>query len=103
MTDEGAIRLKWEYKAEFQTWEVKVPAKDWRGVGHYHIFMQARPGYCDRGRWVANVDGIGISGLDDQEGFPRYYFSLEYAKAEMEAWVNMRDVCLANKNDGRTA
>lgn len=42
--------------------------------------------YCDRGRWVVNTD----LPLDNAEGFPRYYFSLEVAKSEMAEWVNVR-------------
>lgn len=91
------IPVDWQYVTDYGTWESMVPARDYRGDGHYHIFMQARPGYCDRGRWVVNVNGDGVAPLDDQEGFPRYYFDLEVAKKEMEAWVNMRETCKAAK------
>lgn len=87
------IRIDWEFKTEWLTWEARVPATDSFGSGHYHIWMEPRPRYCDRGRWKVCVDSHGVVGLDGQEGFPRYYFDLDRAKVEMEEWVNAREAC----------
>ena len=61
------------------------------------IWMQARPHYCDRGNWLAHVEvnveyeGAALRlGLDIQDGWPRYYFDLDRAKAEIEAWLTKR-------------
>jgi len=52
------------------------------------VWIQARPPYCDRGHWVAHVDGI--RSIDDADSFPRYYMSLERAKEEMQEWLVWR-------------
>jgi hypothetical protein len=60
------------------------------------IWMQARPPYCDRGRWLAHVelqttpDAHKHVHLDSADGWPRYYFDLARAKAEIEAWLLKR-------------
>lgn len=50
------------------------------------IWIETRPGYCDRGRYHAMTDAP----LDNQEGWPRYYFDLETAKREVIEWVKVR-------------
>ncbi len=57
-------------------------------VGPIHVSIQKRPPYCDRGHWIARVDGI--PSLDGADGFPRYFMNLERAKAEMTEWVAWR-------------
>jgi len=52
----------------------------------FKVWLERRPGHCDRGRYVASTDAP----LDPQEGWPRYYFDLEVAKREIEAWVAVR-------------
>lgn len=58
------------------------------------IYLEQRPAYCDRGNWLAKLDAIGGTELaielDDQDGWPRYYFDLERAKLEIEAWLVKR-------------
>lgn len=49
----------------------------------WSITIEPRPAYCDRGRFIVRTDAP----LDNQEGFPRYYFDLEIAKQEMASWV----------------
>lgn len=51
------------------------------------LWIEPRPAHCDRGRWKLSCDAP----IDYQEGFPRYYFSLNVAKAEALAWVNVRE------------
>jgi hypothetical protein len=56
------------------------------------ITIERRPPHCDRGRYVAKcvynpADGLV---LDWAEGWPRYYFDLDRAKAEIAAWVERR-------------
>ncbi len=56
------------------------------------ITIEPRPSYCDRGNFIAKIDARGELALDfdHQDGWPRYYFDLERAKAECEAWVRKR-------------
>jgi hypothetical protein len=97
------IELQWQEKPEWMVsgkvgWLTTVPAKDdfltGGKMGSYEIIIEPRPPYCDRGEYLVKVFSDGIDVLDCQEGFPRYFFSLEAAKSEMEAWVNKRQTCL---------
>lgn len=62
------------------------------------IYLEPRPAYCDRGRWKALVEPddtpqgrqLALS-LDYADMFPRYYFDLDRAKLELEAWVRARE------------
>jgi hypothetical protein len=69
----------------------------WRIAGlDCDVWMSPRPPYCDRGRWLAHVelrpdgDWRRLS-LDSSDGFPRYYFDLDRAKLEIEAWLRVRN------------
>jgi len=53
---------------------------------NWNLWIETRPVYCDRGRYLAKTDAP----LDAQEGFPRYYFDLEIAKRELQAWIDAR-------------
>lgn len=52
------------------------------------VFIQQRPPYCDRGHWIANVDGIPW--IDGADAFPRYFMDLNRAKIEMKEWLDWR-------------
>lgn len=58
------------------------------------IQLCPRPAYCDRGRWQAYMCCRGFptnpNPFDDADGFPRYYFDLDRAKAEIEDLLNFR-------------
>jgi hypothetical protein len=54
-----------------------------------HITIEPRPHYCDRGRWIAKISAPDLW-LDEADGWPRYYFDLERAKLELEAFMKMR-------------
>jgi hypothetical protein len=59
------------------------------------IWLEPRPHYCDRGRYIAKVvsiwGGLALPGaMDWADGWPRYYFDLERAKAEIIAWLECR-------------
>lgn len=56
------------------------------------ITIERRPPYCDRGSFLAKVFVTSPTELfvDEQDGWPRYYFDLERAKAECEAWLTKR-------------
>jgi hypothetical protein len=56
------------------------------------ITLEKRPPYCDRGRFIAKLFPSGMLELsiDYQDSWPRYYFDLERAKAEIEAWLEVR-------------
>lgn len=83
-------KLEWKLEPQYKTWEAEVPAKDGCGEGKYKFSLIPRPHYCDRGRWLLIVSWEGIFGLDDQEGFPRYFFSLQRAQEEVQDWVDFR-------------
>ncbi len=56
------------------------------------IHIAPRPPYCDRGNFVATISTSGelALGFDGQDGWPRYYFGLDRAKREIEAWLTKR-------------
>lgn len=58
------------------------------------ITLEPRQPYCDRGNWLAKIQcALGSKlarDMDGQEGWPRYYFDLERAKLECEAWLKKR-------------
>jgi hypothetical protein len=66
------------------------------------IWLEARPGWCDRGRVRATVDCWGKLGasFDHQDGWPRYYFNVVFAKLEIEAWIRFRERSLRNTTFG---
>lgn len=56
------------------------------------IYLTPRQPYCDRGNWLALLEPRGklARDLDGADGWPRYYFDLERAKLEIEAWLEKR-------------
>lgn len=57
------------------------------------VTIETRPCCCDRGNWIAKVHPINYRmnlELDWQDGWPRYYFDLDRAKLECEAWLKKR-------------
>ena len=58
------------------------------------IDIYPRNSYCDRGRWECHVIDQGFptnpNPVDHADMFPRFFFSLERAKAEMEDWMDAR-------------
>lgn len=67
----------------------------WRVITRECIIdLAPRPHYCDRGSWLAYADCKGYpvnkNPIDNQDGFPRYYFDLERAKLEIEAFLSKR-------------
>lgn len=64
---------------------------------HGQITIEERPEHCNRGRWLAKMHQKGRLNnpwFDDgtgSGGWPRYYFDLDRAKAELEAWVEFRE------------
>jgi len=82
------MTLNWKQDSEF-TGCIEIEGLDCL------IVLQPRPRYCDRGNWVATIDvkpgGNGIRlNLDYADMWPRYYFDLDRAKAEIEAWLVKR-------------
>jgi len=87
--------------AEFELGEW-AELTSWGYPGHFlilghecSIWLEKRPSYCDRGRYIAKLDASGIlaRGMDYADGWRpgRYYFNLDRAKAEVEAWLHARD------------
>lgn len=56
------------------------------------VVIEQRPGHCDRGRWIAKLFPAGMLALsiDEQDMWPRYYFKLDNAFEEVEAWMKRR-------------
>ncbi len=84
----------WTWNDVDRTWEIH--GRDcW-------VWMDARPAYCDRGRWLARLELTASAFpdlyIDAADGWPRYYFDLDRAKAEIEAWlVNRKQVLEAER------
>lgn len=62
---------------------------------HCVITIEPRPSYCDRGNYIAKIfakPGIGPDKfyLDEADMWPRYYFDIDRAKLEVEAWLKKR-------------
>lgn len=59
------------------------------------VDITPRPPYCDRGKWECHIMDAGFptnpKPVDFADRFPRLFFSLERAKAEMEDWLNVRE------------
>jgi hypothetical protein len=59
------------------------------------IHITPRSPLCDRGRWECHVLDAGHptnpNPVDFADMFPRLFFSLERAKAEMEDWMDARN------------
>lgn len=56
------------------------------------ITLEPRMGYCDRGNFIAKLfprEKLALE-IDDQDGWPRYYFDEDRAKLEIEAWLKKR-------------
>jgi hypothetical protein len=67
------------------------------------IWMQPRPGWCDRGRWLATIDAWGRLGatLDGADGWPRYYMKTARAKDECLEWLRTREMSLVDAGNSR--
>lgn len=80
--------------------ELGVPAQwyDERGQGvkidlpQALITIEPRLPYCDRGRWIAKTFPRGRFGrdFDEQDGWPRYYYTIEACAIEVEEWIACR-------------
>jgi hypothetical protein len=55
-----------------------------------YMTIEPRPGYCDRGNYVAKITP-GPLQIDDADLWPRYYFSLSCAMAECQAFLLKRE------------
>lgn len=69
------------------------PGHHWILGQECSVWLEPRPYYCDRGRYVATLQYWGrlILEIDGADAWPRYYFDLERAKAEVEAWIRFRE------------
>lgn len=62
-----------------------------RREGVMLAYLDPRPPYCDRGRWKAGVEVVGLW-QSENDPWPRYYFDLERGKAEVEAYLAAKKV-----------
>lgn len=56
--------------------------------GRVLAWISERPLYCDRGHYLMLVEAP--CGIDNQDGFPRYYMRLKTAKQETEDFLRWR-------------
>jgi hypothetical protein len=56
-----------------------------RRNGEMLAWIQRRPSYCDRGRYHAGLE-VNVW-RSEADPWPRYYFDLARAKAEVEAYL----------------
>jgi hypothetical protein len=56
------------------------------------VTVEERPSYCDRGNYIAKLHPRGRFALeiDSADGWPRYYFDLDRAIAEINDWLVRR-------------
>lgn len=57
------------------------------------VTVEPRSDYCNRGNFLAKLflSGKLYDEIDEADGWPRYYFDLERAKLEVEAWLKKRE------------
>lgn len=75
-------------KSEWTTWNESIAIWGKECV----IWFAPRPHYCDRGNWLVHIEAAGTLArdLDAPDLWPRYYFDLDRAKLEVEAWLKKR-------------
>jgi len=56
--------------------------------GELLAWVEKRHSYCDRGHWKGNIEIA--CGLNDQDGWPNYYMSLDRAQKEISAFLKWR-------------
>ncbi len=56
---------------------------------NFHIWMNKRPGYCDRGRYGFHAEGRNgkVGEIDSADMFPRYFFSMQNAFNEINEFI----------------
>jgi hypothetical protein len=61
-------------------------------VAQAQITIEPRPHYCDRGNFIVKVFPRGdlALSLDEQDGFPRYYFGVQACADEVREWIRVR-------------
>lgn len=95
------------------TWKYEPVDEHDRSAGMYWIIngkeceitIEKRPHYCDRGNWIAKIHAIGSFhySIDHQDGWPRYYFELDRAKLECEAWLHKRGQWIDDESNSQKA
>lgn len=83
----GLPRGRWQGEVHFLSGSYATL----QGTGCY-ITLEGRPHYCDRGNYLAklHVEDPRLVHVDDQDGWPRFYFDLDRSMAECEAWMRKR-------------
>jgi hypothetical protein len=75
---------------------VEFPEERWFviDVEQAQITIEGRPHYCDRGNFIVKVFPRGdlALSLDDQDGFPRYYFGVQACADEVHEWMRVRRI-----------
>jgi len=76
------------------TWIQDAYGVHWLHGRHCAIWIVKRPAYCDRGNLLAHLELRTTDPrqlqIDAADGWPRYFFDLDRAKLECEAWMTKR-------------
>jgi len=78
------------YLDNYKTWNCFVPTNhpyNNRVMIVVHTWISQRPHYCDRGKYLATCDYVG---LDAQDGLPKYGMHLHNLMYEMTCWLQWR-------------
>jgi hypothetical protein len=71
-----------------------IKTNDWLCINGREcvVTIEPRPQHCDRGNYIAKLFPVHVLArdIDAQDAWPRYYFDLDRAKAEVEAWLEKR-------------
>lgn len=80
---------QWDYwTALYAPAEIRWSATfDCMIAGRCVAVLEARPYHCDRGHFIVKCF---LPGLDEADGFPRYYMNKEIAIKETEAFLRWR-------------
>ncbi|VVC75953.1 hypothetical protein AQUSIP_12540 [Aquicella siphonis] len=64
------------------------------------IYIESRPHYCDRGRFIVKVDSKAIEcNIDEQDGYPRYYYNCFAMATEIDGFCLAKKLTIKSIND----
>jgi hypothetical protein len=80
------VKHEWEWQEEWAVYSIRSENPP------CEIWIEKRPDYCDRGNFIAKIEASSwlARDMDAEDLWPRYYFDLDRAKAECEAWLEKR-------------
>jgi len=83
-----------ECLSKYEGWNLRhlygIPYLELKHPSGVCITIEERPSYCDRGNYIAKISSTGSLWIDDADGWPRYYFDLNVALSEIDAFLKRR-------------